>query len=88
MVAVTGTGAGPHGSKYEALVARAKAAGALSTVVVHPCDETSLGGAIGAAWGGLIRPILVGSRDKIVAVAAENRIDISACEIVDVAHSA
>jgi phosphate acetyltransferase len=80
-------GAEPHGSKYEMLIARAKAAGALPTVVVHPCDETSLAGALGAAWGGLIRPILVGPQDKIAAVAAEHRIDISGCEIVDVAHS-
>ena len=87
MVAGTGTGAEPHGSKYERLIARAKAAGALATVVVHPCDGTSLGGAMGAAWGGLIRPILVGPQDKIAAVAVEHGIDISGCELVEAAHS-
>jgi phosphate acetyltransferase len=87
MVAGAGSEAEPRGAKYERLIARARDAGALPTVVVHPCDETSLGGAIQAAAGGLIRPILVGPKDKIAGVAAKHRIDVSGCEIVDAAHS-
>ena len=41
----------PH-SKYERLIARAKQVPAATTVVVHPCDETSLRGAIEAAEAG------------------------------------
>ncbi len=85
-------GAGPpsaerHGDKYERLIRRARESGALPTVVVHPCDESSLEGAVGAAGQGLIRPILVGPKAKIAAVAASHGIDLSGCEIVDAAHS-
>jgi phosphate acetyltransferase len=87
MVGRAAPAAEPRGAKYERLIARAVEAGALSTVVVHPCDETSLSGAMEAASRGLIRPLLVGPTDKIASVAAEHRIDISSCEIVDAAHS-
>ena len=87
MVAATASGTQPRGAKYERLIARAAEAGGLPTVIVHPCDETSLGGAIEAASRGLIRPILVGPRERIVATAAEHGIDISGCEIVEAAHS-
>ena len=36
-------------SKYDRLIAAAKAVPAVSTVVVHPCDESSLRGAVEAA---------------------------------------
>ena len=39
------------------------------TCVAHPCDETSLRGALEAAELGLIVPILVGPEAKIRAVA-------------------
>jgi len=76
----------PH-AKYERLIARAKQVPAATTIVVHPCDETSLRGAIEAAELGIIIPVLVGPRNKIAAVAAANGIDIGRFEIVDVAHS-
>jgi phosphate acetyltransferase len=59
----------------------------VSTIVVHPCDETSLRGAVEAAEAGIIVPILVGPAAKISAVANEHRLDISQFQIVDVAHS-
>src|SRR5712675_159065 len=76
----------PH-AKYERLIARAKQVPAATTIVVHPCDETSLRGAIEAAELGIIIPVLVGPRNKITAVAAANGLDIGRFEIVDVAHS-
>ena len=76
----------PH-AKYEQLIARAKQAPASSTVVVHPCDETSLRGPIEAAEAGIIMPILVGPAAKIAAVAKQHDINIGKYEIVDVAHS-
>ena len=57
------------------------------TVVAHPCDETSLRGALEAAEAGLIVPVLVGPEAKIQAVAAEHGLDLAGREIVDVPHS-
>jgi phosphate acetyltransferase len=74
-------------AKYERLIANAKKVAAAKTIVVHPCDETSLRGAIEAAELGIIVPILVGPRAKIAAAAATHKIDIGRYEIVDAAHS-
>ena len=76
----------PH-SKYERLIARAKQVPAATTVVVHPCDETSLRGATEAAEAGIIAPILVGPARKISAVAREHGLQIGRFQIVDVPHS-
>jgi phosphate acetyltransferase len=76
----------PH-AKYERLIARAKLVPAATTIVVHPCDETSLRGAVEAAEAGIIIPILVGPKDKITAVAHRFKLDISRFEIVDAPHS-
>ena len=77
----------PPASKYERLIARAKQVPAATTIVVHPCDETSLRGPIEAAQAGIIVPVLVGPAAKISAVAREHGLDISRFEIVDVPHS-
>jgi phosphate acetyltransferase len=74
-------------SKYERLLARAKQVPPAVTLVVHPCDEPSLRGAIEAADAGIIVPILVGPAARIGQVAREHRFDISRFEIVDAAHS-
>jgi phosphate acetyltransferase len=74
-------------AKYERLIARAKTVEPATTIVVHPCDESSLRGAIEAAEIGIIVPILVGPARKISAVAREHRIDIDRFEIVDAPHS-
>ena len=55
--------------------------------MAHPCDESSLQGAVDAAKLGLIAPILVGPKDKIEAVAKKFGIDISPYPIVDAAYS-
>jgi hypothetical protein len=41
MVAGAVSAAEPRGAKHERLIAHAKAAGAMPTVVVHPCDAPS-----------------------------------------------
>ena len=51
IAAVGPLGHPPH-SKYERLIARAKQVPAATTIVVHPCDETSLRGPIEAAESG------------------------------------
>jgi phosphate acetyltransferase len=77
----------PAQSKYERLIQRAKQVPAAITVVVHPCDETSLRGVVEAAEADIIAPILVGPKSRIAAVAREHRLDIGRCSLVDVQHS-
>lgn len=74
-------------AKYDKLIARATEVPAASTIVVHPCDETSLRGPVEAAEAGIIRPIFVGPSAKIRAVADKNSLNIGKYELVDVEHS-
>jgi len=74
-------------SKYERLIARAKGVESVKTLVVHPCDETSLRGALEAAETGLIVPILVGPSAKISAVARTHNLDLDGVELIDAPHS-
>jgi phosphate acetyltransferase len=73
--------------KYDRLLAFCKALPPTPTAVAHPCDESSLRGAVDAARLGLIAPILVGPRARIEAVAKEYGIDIGGLPIVDAPHS-
>ena len=74
-------------SKYDRLIAAAKAVPPTPTIVVHPCDETSLRGAVDSAAAGIIRPVLVGPERKIRDTASKYDLDISGFEIVDAPHS-
>ena len=76
----------PH-AKYDHLIALAKAVPAVSTIVVHPCDESSLRGAVEAAEAGIITPILVGPAAKIRETAAKFSLNIGGFEVVDAPHS-
>ncbi|WP_083519170.1 phosphate acetyltransferase [Bradyrhizobium jicamae] len=71
------------GSKYDKLIAAAKGVPTVSTVVVHPCDESSLRGAIESAEAGIIKAILVGPAARIKDTAAKHNLNISGCEVVD-----
>ena len=73
--------------KYQRLIDFCQALPPTPTAVAHPCDESSLQGAVDAAKLGLISPILVGPRDKIEAVARKAGIDIAPYPIVDAAFS-
>jgi phosphate acetyltransferase len=73
--------------KYERLIARCKSLEPVACAVAHPCDESSLRGALEAARKKLIAPILVGPQKKIKAVAAEHKLDLGGFEIVDAPHS-
>jgi phosphate acetyltransferase len=73
--------------KYDRLIARCRSLPPTPTAVAHPCDRSSLEGAVQAAEGGLIVPILVGPADRIAAVAKEHGLDISRYEVVDAEHS-
>jgi phosphate acetyltransferase len=77
--------------KYEGLLAAAKARSRLRVAVAHPCDEASLGAALEAATLGLIEPILVGPREKILAAASSLGSDLVADlqirRLVEAVHS-
>ena len=77
----------PSQSKYDRLLARAKEVPPATTMVVHPCDESSLRGAIEAAETGIVVPTLVGPAARIKAVARKHNLDISRFAVVDAPHS-
>jgi phosphate acetyltransferase len=76
----------PH-AKYEALIYACHALAPVRTAVAHPCDETSLRGAVEAAEAKLIKPVLVGPRARIEALAAKLSLDITALQLVDTPYS-
>ncbi|CAB3751587.1 phosphate acetyltransferase [Paraburkholderia solisilvae] len=76
-----------HHEKYQRLIDYCKTAPPTPTAVAHPCDESSLRGAVEAAQMGLIAPILVGPGERIVALAAQSGIDIAPYPIVDAPFS-
>jgi phosphate butyryltransferase len=73
--------------RFRALLAAAVGHGALPTAVAHPCDAAAIGAVAEASQAGLIVPILVGPRAKILAAAAIAGVDISGFRLVDAPHS-
>ncbi len=55
--------------------------------IVHPCDTESLRGALDAAREGLFTPVIIGPRERLLAVAHEAGLDLGDAEIEDVPHS-
>ena len=73
--------------KYNRLIERCQSLPPVPTAVAHPCDRTSLEGALDAARLGLITPVLVGPATRIAAVAAEYNLDISPYLVIDASFS-
>ncbi len=74
-------------ARFRALLAEVAQLDPLATAVAHPCDANALGAAVEAAIAGLIVPILVGPRAKILKAAEEAKVDISAFRLIDTPHS-
>ncbi len=74
-------------SKYDRLIARAKGVAPARTIVVYPCDETSLRAATEAAEIGIITPILVGPAAIVSAVAREHKLRIDHFKLIDAPDS-
>ncbi|WP_130617281.1 phosphate acetyltransferase [Dyella amyloliquefaciens] len=74
-------------AKYQRLIDRCQAMPPTPTAVAHPCDASSLTGAMEAAKLGLIAPILVGPLERIKAVASESGVDLTGVPLVDAPHS-
>lgn len=68
---------------FENLIQRAAALGRLPTAVVCPDDANSLGGTMLSMQRGLIDPILIGSKARIEAMAAEAKLSIEGLELID-----
>lgn len=77
----------PKHEKYQRLIDYCRDLPPMPTAVAHPCDTSSLSGALEAARIGLIAPVLVGPRARIEAVAQENGLRIGDLPIVEAAHS-
>jgi phosphate acetyltransferase len=73
--------------KFQRLLDYCRTLEPVPTAVAHPCDRSSLEGAVEAAKLGLIAPILVGPRARIEALASECGLDISGYRLVDAPHS-
>jgi len=74
-------------AKYQRLLDACKGLPPTPTAVVHPCDESAIDGAIGAARLGLITPILVGPQERMHEAARKAGVDLAPYAIVDVPHS-
>jgi phosphotransacetylase len=77
----TGTG------KYEQLIAQRQSLGPVTTAVVHPCEQSALAGAARAAALGLITPLYVGPKARILQIAEDAGIALDAAEVIDAPHS-
>lgn len=73
--------------KYEQVLLKCESLEPIPTAVAHPCEESSLAGAIEAANKGLIVPILVGPVAKITSVADSAGINLGKAQIFDAPHS-
>jgi phosphate acetyltransferase len=73
--------------KYDRLIAIAQRVEPLSTAVAQPCDESSLRGAIEARDAGLITPILVGPKEKVIEISRSFGLRVDGLQLVDVPHS-
>jgi phosphate acetyltransferase len=72
----------PH---LQAIVESARERGPIALAVAYPCDRVSLDSASAAERAGLVRPLLVGPRTRIEALAAEADIDLRRFTLHDTA---
>jgi len=70
-------------SRFDVLLERARQLPAIPVAVCYPLTKVALAGALESAVCGVIRPILVGPKEKIQRLAAMEKFDISSCEMVD-----
>ncbi|MEM8645398.1 MAG: bifunctional enoyl-CoA hydratase/phosphate acetyltransferase [Pseudomonadota bacterium] len=75
------------GARYQELIGATQELDPVRTAVAHPCDTTSLIGALEAQVKGLIEPILVGPKAKIAAAAEEAGRNLQGVELVEASHS-
>ena len=74
-------------ARFRELLSLADGMAPMRCAVVHPCDVGSLSGALDAARHGLMIPLLIGPKEKILAVAREAGLDLGESEILHVPYS-
>jgi phosphate butyryltransferase len=74
-------------AKFRDLVERCRSLEPVRTAVVHPCDASAIRAVAEAAADGMIAPVLVGPRGRIVAAAKEAGVDCSGFELIEAGHS-
>lgn len=77
----------PRGARYQELIGATHDLDPVRTAVAHPCDTTSLIGALEAQAQGLIVPMLVGPEAKIRRAADQAGRSLDGVEIIDAPHS-
>lgn len=77
----------PVGDRHRQLIDATRGYPPIRTAVVHPCDELSLGGALAAWRQGLIEPLLVGPKARILDTAHALGESLSDLTIIDTPHS-
>jgi phosphate acetyltransferase len=70
--------------RFDMLVEQAQQLPPISVAVCYPETEVALAGAVEAAVVGLIKPILVGPQDRLMRLSQVSKLEIGACEIVDI----
>jgi phosphate acetyltransferase/phosphate butyryltransferase len=76
-----------HGAWHRHIISMATGLEPIRTAIVHPVDSNALLGAIEAAQANLIVPILIGPKDRILAVAAAQNVDVSPYTLIPTEHS-
>ena len=80
LATVNNTGTPPH-PHLDRLLRQASVKSTIPVAVAYPCDVDSLCAVMQAAAVGLIRPLLVGPRQRIEATAAQAGIDLTTADI-------
>jgi phosphotransacetylase/acyl dehydratase len=73
--------------RFKGLMAQACTDEPVTAAIAHPCDPSSIVGAVEAAKAKLITPILVGPEPKIRAAAEAAGVDIRSFRLVSTPHS-
>lgn len=76
-----------RGARYRELIDATRSINPIRVAVVHPCDELSLIGALEAKKQGIIEPILIGPKAKILAAADAAKYSLKEVQLIDVPHS-
>ncbi|KAA6186704.1 phosphate acetyltransferase [Thiohalocapsa marina] len=77
----------PERTHFQRLIGAVASAPPVVIAVAHPCNAAALAGAVDAAQAGIITPLLVGPRARILAAAQAAGFDLSAYAIEDTEHS-
>jgi len=74
-------------SLFDPFIARAKKIGALRTAVIHPIHARIIEAVFDAKQAGLIEPILIGNKTRILQAIEAAKITADQFEIIDVEHA-